>query len=239
MDHPTLLAIIALAAAIHASFQLSISMLTLVSGHALGQKARHRRVMNLMGSFTLGAITMTTLLLCSFAYITYVFFGTLIPTLMWAVVCGLMAGVGIAVWVFYYRRQSGTALWLPRGFARMIHARIKATEHSSEAYNLGLSSVLIELLFITAPLLAAAFALVQLPEYYQITGIIMYVVISAFPLFIVTLMVGGGRKLSRIQKWREQNKRFIQFAAGSALFTLGFFIYINEVLVPMLTKGVQ
>ena len=239
MDQATLLAIIALAAAIHASFQLSVSMLTLVSGHALGQKARHRRVMNLMSSFTLGAMTMTTLLLCSLAYLTYVFFGTLIPILAWSVVCGLMAGVGVAVWVFYYRKQGGTALWLPRSFARMIHGRIKATEFGSEAYSLGLTSVLIEILFTLAPLTAAAFALVQLPYHYQIVGIIIYVVTSVFPLFMVTLMVGGGKKLSRIQKWREQNKRFIQFAAGSALFVLGFFIYANEVVTPLITKAVQ
>lgn len=238
MDQPTLFAIIALAAAIHASFQLSVSMLTLVSGHALGQRARHRRVINLMSSFTLGAITMTTLLICSVSYIAYIFFGTLVPILAWSVVCGLMAGVGVAVWVFYYRKQGGTALWLPRGFARMIHGRIKATEHGAEAFSLGLTSVLVEILFIAAPLTAAAFALVQLPYYYQIVGIIIYVVVSVFPLFIVTLLVGGGRKLSRIQKWREQNKRFIQFAAGSALFILGFFIYTNEVITPLLTKGV-
>ena len=239
MNQATLLAIIALAAAIHASFQLSVSMLTLVSGHALGQKARHRRVMNLMSSFTLGAMTMTTLLLCSLAYLTYVFFGTLIPILAWSVVCGLMAGVGVAVWVFYYRKQGGTALWLPRSFARMIHGRIKATEFGSEAYSLGLTSVLIEILFTLAPLTAAAFALVQLPYHYQIVGIIIYVVTSVFPLFMVTLMVGGGKKLSRIQKWREQNKRFIQFAAGSALFVLGFFIYANEVVTPLITKAIQ
>ena len=192
-----------------------------------------------MSSFTLGAMTMTTLLLCSLAYLTYVFFGTLIPILAWSVVCGLMAGVGVAVWVFYYRKQGGTALWLPRSFARMIHGRIKATEFGSEAYSLGLTSVLIEILFTLAPLTAAAFALVQLPYHYQIVGIIIYVVTSVFPLFMVTLMVGGGKKLSRIQKWREQNKRFIQFAAGSALFVLGFFIYANEVVTPLITKAIQ
>lgn len=121
----------------------------------------------------------------------------------------------------------------------MIHGRIKATEFGSEAYSLGLTSVLIEILFTLAPLTAAAFALVQLPYHYQIVGIIIYVVTSVFPLFMVTLMVGGGKKLSRIQKWREQNKRFIQFAAGSALFVLGFFIYANEVVTPLITKAIQ
>ena len=121
----------------------------------------------------------------------------------------------------------------------MIHGRIKATEFGSEAYSLGLTSVLIEILFTLAPLTAAAFALVQLPSHYQIVGIIIYGVTSVFPLFMVTLMVGGGKKLSRIQKWREQNKRFIQFAAGSALFVLGFFIYANEVVTPLITKAIQ
>jgi hypothetical protein len=38
--------------------------------------------------------------------------------------------------------------------------------------------------------------------------------------------------LSRIQRWREANKHFLQFAAGSGLLILGFFVYVNEFLGP-------
>lgn len=237
MNTYTLIAIIAFAALIHASFQLGISMLTLLSGHALGAKARHRKVMNLISSFTLGAMVMTTLLLCATAYVVFALYGTFPPPFAWSIACGVMAGIGVAVWVFYYRGSAGTALWIPRPLARMLYGRIKATEYAAEAFSLGLTGVLAEIIFIIAPLIAAAYALVQLPHYLQVVGIIIYVIIATTPLLVVATLVGGGHRISRIQKWREQNKRFLQVAAGTALFVLGFFIYVNAVLSPMWLQG--
>ena len=237
MNTFTLIAIIALAAAIHASFQLGVSMLTLLSGHALGAKARHRKVMNLISSFTLGAMVMTTLLLCALAYVVFALYGTFAPPFAWSIACGIMTGVGVAVWVFYYRSSTGTALWVPRPLARMLYGRIKETEYAAEAFSLGLTGVIAEIIFIIAPLLAAAYSLVQLPHYLQPVGIIIYVLIASAPLLAITALVGGGHRISQIQKWREQNKRFMQVAAGSALFVLGFYIYVNAVLAPMWLKG--
>lgn len=236
MNATSLFAVIALAALIHASFQLSVSMLTLVSGHALGTKARHRRVMNLGSSLTLGAMTMTTLLLCSLAYLAGVFFSRYNHTLVWSIITGVMAAVGLAVWIFYYRKADGTALWLPQSLTTTLRGRIKETHFGAEAFSLGLTGVLAELVFIIAPIGAAAFALVHLPSYMQIVGVITYTLLASMPLLIVLLMIGGGHRISRIQKWREQNKRFLQFAAGSALFVLAFYIYATTVLEPLLLE---
>ena len=236
MNAPTLFAIIVLAAIIHASFQLSVSVLTLVSGHALGAATRRRRVMNLLSGFTLGAMTMTLLMLATLAYVAYSTMGNHVPPLVWAVVCGLMAGVAVAIWVFYYRRGPGTALWLPRPMAYFLHNRVKSTELTAEAFSLGLTSVIAEILFAIAPLGAAACAMVMLPRSMQIVGLITYTIITTLPLLSVVVLVGGGRRLSTIQKWRDTNKRFIQFVAGAALFVLAFYIYVNAVLAPLWLK---
>ena len=120
-DNTTIaLSIVFLAALVHASFQLSISVLTLMSGHALGRKTAHRRLVHLIGGFVSGAIVMTVFLLTFIAYLAGVImpFGT--PAILWAISSGLAIGVGIAVWLFYYRRQLGTILWIPRSFARYL-----------------------------------------------------------------------------------------------------------------------
>ena len=62
-------AIITFAAIIHASFQLSVSVLTMLSGHSLGRKTAHRKVLRLMGSFINGSIVATALLLASLSYL--------------------------------------------------------------------------------------------------------------------------------------------------------------------------
>jgi len=224
------LAIIALAALIHASFQLSISMLTLLSGHAIGAKTAHAKLLRLTTGFLLGVVVMTLLLLCFLAFLFQHFFGTSVPSLAWAVGCGLVFGLGVAVWVFYYRREQGTSLWLPRSLARYLSDRTKATKDSAEAFGLGLSSVAAELIFIIAPMVISALVLIHMTPRWQLVGIALYTIVSLLSLIVVHGLIGSGHKLSRIQLWRENNKRFLQFAAGGGLLVLGFYVYVDQVM---------
>ncbi len=227
------LAIIALAATVHASFQLSVSMFTVMSGHALSRKASHARLLRLSGSFILGVLLMIVLLLIGalFAIERIVGTGGEIPLITWAIASGLSVGVGVAVWAFYYRhRHSGTVLWLPRPFARFLEKRARRTKQAPEAFSLGMSSVVAELLFISAPGLIAALLLAGLPVHLQLSGLGLYVLIAGLPLWIIYFLVGGGHSLARIQHWRETNKRFLQFFAGSVLLVLGAYVYVDIVL---------
>jgi len=232
------LAIIAFAALIHASFQLSVSMLTLLSGHAIGTKTAHAKLLRLTNSFLIGVTVMTMLLVSFFALIFQNIFSNHIPPVAWAASCGLLLGLGVAVWSFYYRKEKGTSLWLPRGMARHLSERTKVTKHSAEAFSLGLSSVIAELIFIIAPVIVCALALIQLEPIWQLVGIVLYTSISLLSLAIITGLIGSGHKLSRIQKWREDNKRFLQFSAGGGLLILGCYVYVEQVLsVTVLAHG--
>jgi hypothetical protein len=223
-------AIIIFAALIHASFQLSVSMLTLLSGHAIGSKASHGRLLKLTNGFFFGVAVMTMLLLSFTALVFQHSFGSDVPLLAWAVACGLLLGLGVAVWAFYYRREEGTSLWLPRGMARYLSERTKATKQTAEAFGLGLSSVFAELIFIIAPVVISALVLIKLEPVWQLAGIAAYTLVSLLSLAIVNGLIGSGHKLSRIQAWREKNKRFLQFAAGSGLLILGFYVYVDQVV---------
>lgn len=232
MELITPFSIILLAAAIHASFQLSVSTLTVMSGHALGRKQSHTRLVGLMGGFLLGAATMTTLLLVAAMYTVHLLFqgGEVVPDVLWAAVCGMLFGLGVAVWLFYYRREKGTMLWLPRRTAEYLAERCKKTKNSGEAFGLGMASIFGELLFIGALLAVVALVLLPLALPLQILGGAIYVGVSLLSLLLVAALVGSGHKLSRIQQWRETNKRFLQFVAGSSLLVLGFYLYVTEVL---------
>jgi hypothetical protein len=223
-------AIIIFAALIHASFQLSVSMLTLLSGHAIGSKAAHKKLLRLTNGFFFGVAVMTMFLLSFVSLILQHSFGSDVPMVAWAVGCGLLLGLGVAVWAFYYRREEGTSLWLPRGMARYLSERTKATKMTAEAFGLGISSVMAELIFIIAPVVISALVLIQLEPVWQLAGIAIYTLISLLSLAIVNGLIGSGHKLSGIQRWREKNKRFLQFAAGSGLLILGFYVYVNQVV---------
>lgn len=230
-------AIIGFAALIHASFQLSVSMLTLLSSHTIGKKTPHTRLLSMSGAFLFGVAIMTILVVSFATYLVQHLFSEALP-LAWAIGSGLLLGVGVAVWVFYYRREPGTALWIPRSMARFLTDRTKATRQGAEAFGLGLSSVAGEMLFIIAPIAIAALALSQLEPLWQIVGIGVYTIVSLLSLGIIFVLIGGGHKLSRIQKWREENKHFLQFAAGGGLLILGFFVYVEHVIaVTVMAQG--
>ena len=86
------------------------------------------------------------------------------------------------------------------------------------------------ILFIIAPLFISALVIVQLSSFWQLIGISIYTFISMLSLLIVWVLIGSGHSLGRIQKWRESNKYFLQFAAGAGLIVLGFFVYVIEIL---------
>jgi hypothetical protein len=224
-------AIITVAGLIHASFQLSVSMLTLLSSHTIGAKRSTKRLLGLTNAFIAGVLVMTLLLVSTTAFMIQL--GSLAhSTVAWVAICGLLLGLGVAVWIFYYRREQGTTLWVPRGMARFLSDRTKATKQTAEAFSLGLVSVLAELLFIVAPVMVCALVLVRLEPSWQLTGIGLYLTLSLSPLLVVGGLIGGGHTISGIQRWREQNKRFLQFVAGSALIVLGFYVYVEQVLTP-------
>ncbi|MFZ2544896.1 MAG: hypothetical protein WAW80_02885 [Candidatus Saccharimonadales bacterium] len=231
-DTLTSFAIILLAAVIHASFQLSISVLTLLSGHTLGRKSAHQRLLRLTGGFILGAVVMTALLLTFTSFVLSVFIPHATPAIVWSASCGALAGVGVSVWLFYYKNiEQGTSLWIPRNFARYLVDRSKASKVTVEAFSLGLTSVISELLFIFAPIIITSLILIRLTPDLQLLGILLYSFVSLLPLFIVGILVGGGHKLSHIQRWRETNKSFLQFASGTGLLVLGAYIYVEKVVI--------
>lgn len=238
-DTTSSLAIILFAALIHASFQASISVLTLMSGHALGKKTSHKRLLHLTGGFVAGVSTMTILLVATVAFILTQALTEGTPLVVWAVVCGAMLGAGLSVWLFYYRASHGTSLWLPHQLASYLNDRSKATKHTAEAFGLGLVSVLAELLFVFAPIAVAVLVLIRLSPELQLVGTLLYVVVATLPLVIVGALIGGGHTLASIQKWRESNKKFLQFAAGGGLFALGLYVYVERVIVAGVAAGVQ
>lgn len=230
-------AIIVFAALIHASFQLSVSMLTLLSGHAIGKHTAHSRLMRLTCSFLTGVGMMTLFLVALSAFVFQQMFAAGVPLIAWAVGAGLLIGLGVAVWAFYYRHEKGTSLWIPRGIARYLLDRTKTTKSSAEAFGLGLTSGIGELIFTLAPILVAALVLIQLEPAWQLAGVALYTLVSLLSLLIVYVMVGGGHKLSKIQKWREKNKRFLQFAGGAGLLILGFYVYVETVVNVAVAGG--
>jgi hypothetical protein len=75
----------------------------------------------------------------------------------------------------------------------------------------------------------AGLILIGLDPLWQLVGIGLYAMTSLVSLLVVGVLIGGGHSLGRIQRWRETNKGFLQFIAGSGLIVLSFYIYVSQV----------
>jgi hypothetical protein len=238
MDYATPLSIIALAGLIHASFQAGVSMILLLNGHSLIAKHSSRRTLGLAASFSGGAFVMTMLIVSFIAFAATRMWPQGLPIWLWNITFSLLLGLGTVVWACYYRHNcDGTTLWLPRAMARFLSDRTKATHDGAEAFSLGLTAVLAEFLFVVPTAMAAALTMTLLPASWQGPGVLLYSLLASLGLGIVVVLLGGGHHIGTIQRWRESHKRFLQFVAGAGLIILGFFIYSNYVLMPVLNGG--
>ncbi|RKW00618.1 MAG: hypothetical protein D8B37_02910, partial [Candidatus Saccharimonas sp.] len=132
-----ILVIVILASMVHASFHLSISILTLLGGHSLSRKKTNFQLTKLSMSLVFGSIFATVLIFCTFAYLGEIFYNIAFLKITWAVLIGMLVSAGISTWGFYYRRgkklQNGTELWIPRPMAKYLSLRASKTDHSAEA----------------------------------------------------------------------------------------------------------
>lgn len=230
MDITITLAVIIISSLIHASFQLSVSVLSLLSGHTIGAKHTKTKLTKLSTGFVLGVGLMVFSLISTLAWLLIHIYLNGAPDYIWAAASGLLVGLAVAIWLFYYRRGKGTVLWIPRSFSEYLTDRTKVTTHTVEAFGLGLTSVFAELVFIIGPVLIAALAIIQLPFALQVPGVILYTLLSLLPLIIIWMLINEGYSISRIQSWRERNKHFLQFTAGLGLIILTILIYSVEII---------
>lgn len=119
--------VIAFAALLHASYQLGVSLLTLLSGHSLGAGRSFARLMKLNVAYLFGAAVITILLFTSLAYIMLISINDNVE-LAWLVLSILNIATGLAVMIFYYRKAKGTGLWLPRAMALYLTQRTKKNQ---------------------------------------------------------------------------------------------------------------
>ena len=223
-----ILLVVILAAMVQASFHLSISVLTLLSGHTLSRKKSQLQLTKLSMSLVLGSICSTILIFSTFAHFGGIFYNFVFSKVVWAVLVGILVSAGVATWIFYYRRgkniRNGTELWVPRPLAKYLNNRASKTKHSAEAFALGVISVLSELLFYFAPLVVSALFASRVSPAFQFAILVIYVLISNLPIFSIACIISGGHPISEIQVWRNKNKRFLQFASGLGMIVLAFIV---------------
>lgn len=224
--------LVAFLAVLHASFQLVASVLTLMSGHSLIHDQAKHRLLTLNVAYILGVISMTGLIVSGLSASAVLWLPLEYAHAVWLALITVAFVVGVLVMTIYYRKGKGTRLWIPRSFATYLEDRAKKTTNVVEAGALGIISVIAELPFTGVLMAMAALVLssyVMLEDFVPI--IALYCFVATLPLMIITVLLAGGHKLSRIQRWRESNKVFLQHASGAGMFAAAVYAWVNFILL--------
>lgn len=209
---------------VHGSFQLGVSVLTRLSSHTIGTSKSPRQLLGLSLYYILGVILATSSVVLGvttlFAWLTSI--DNRLPNIL---VIGLLPVIGLGVIGFYYRRDKGTRLWLPRPFIDYLMDRAKKTRSGVEAAMLGAATVVGELPFILAPVGIVSLWIIAVSSPSTWLGSSLgYSAVAGLPLVFLALYISSGHKISAVQRWREQNKAFLQWTSGLALILLDAFI---------------
>lgn len=232
-EYVPLLIIIAGAVFVHVCFQLSVSVLTRLSSHTIGTGKSQHRLLGLSFCYILGVMVATTAVVLGVAA-KLAWLSTLNAEWPSWIVVGLLPVIGLITILFYYRRDRGTQLWLPRPFTDYLMSRAKKTRSGIEAAMLGAATVVGELPFILAPIgIVALWIYFLAPAQAWLIFSTAYAAVIALPLVFLALYISSGHKISAVQHWRERNKAFLQWTSGLALILLDLY------LMSYMLKGVQ
>lgn len=231
LDVSPFLLILVGAVFVHACFQLSVSVLTLLSSHTIGRRLPNARLLNLNFWYILGVVVMITLLQLG-AIAVHRQAMTHDSALTTAVTLSILPLVALLTVLFYYRQGRGTQLWLPRPAADYITQRAKRTKSSVEAFILGTATALTELPFAIAPLAIVAFAFqgFAADRWLQLSA--GYAIAVGLPLVFVALYISSGHKISSVQRWRENAKDFLKWTSAATLLLLTVYLAVLQVGAP-------
>lgn len=226
MQMLTVLLLIGVVGLVHAMMQLGVSVLTLLSGHSLGSKRAHTRLLRLNFGYIIGAFITAALLVASLSFVAQSYFW-LVPLKTQFIAVSILSIIcSLSIIRFYYRKSPGTLLWIPRGLAEYLTNRAKRTRNSFEAGALGAMTVLMELPFTLALFLIVSVFMIFVAPDVRTWVTLGYAFVTVLPLLIITSLIGAGHRLSTIQRWRENNKYFLQYASSFGLLAITLFIIL-------------
>lgn len=221
---------------VHASYQLSVSVLSYMSGHALGQRSARKRLASLGIGYSLGVASMIFFILVSIVVMTStttMLSHDLALKILTIVVAAIVPLVGLFTVLTYYRQDpKGTRLWLPRQLADYLLWSARKTKSPIEATSLGAATVVGELPFILAPLLIMSVIIAHQPLSLWLGYSALYAILASLPVFIITGLLSTGTSPAAVQRWREQNKKFLQWTSGILLIILTIFLVVLQIGVP-------
>lgn len=222
------LGIIILAMLILASMKLNSGVFALFYHYALGKYPKNKASF-LSTFFILGVEVISVFLFLSIFYLSnFLFFFTneLENKLFSSILAGIFFLLSLASLFCYFRRGSGTRLFISANFSKALNENAKSAKSRSDAFLLGAFSGISELIFTFPLYLAFSYELIRLNlhAFSNLPLILAFILIPIIPLAIVRFLYSAGYNLADYLRLRFKNKNFTRFSLFICYFTIALLI---------------
>ena len=216
--------------------QLSPGIFLLFSHYNKGKFSR-RKAADLNLFYIVGAEIMVTMIfLCIYFTVS-----ALAPIqlnldngiIVWTII-GALITISFLFFIFYYRKGSGTRLFISRRFADAADSKAKAIKSRSDAFVLGYSAGIPELIFTLPLYFICSLEIMRIGT----TGldrallILLFIMVSLVQLFIINFQFARRRNLAEIQRSRVKNKPFIRSTVSFLYFLIAILIITFRIILP-------
>ncbi len=222
----TSLGIIILAIFACAFLQLTPSVF-LIFYHYASARFSREKLLDFSSFFVVGTASMTATLLFLMYFSIFHFIldnPTLDLTIVRWGVAGVLFALGLFSIFFYYRKGPGTRLFISRKMAKKITTNARGIRKTSDAFALGMTIGILELLFTFPIYLVAITEIVFFPsDNVAIRPLLLFVftIATMFPLLTIRGQFFRFHKnLADIERSREKNKLFTRLMIGSSYILL-------------------
>lgn len=213
---------------IMASLQLQPGVFSLLYHYCLGKYSRSR-ASDLTLFFILGAeVSSACIFLCCYYFANIFFLYQFRPEqsfLAWIAV-GILTALAITSFFYYFRSGRGTRLFIPRKSAKALDARAHKVKTRSDAFILGVSSSIYELVFTLPLYIITSVEIIEMEVEFSPSHLltILYILVPTIPLFITRWSFQTGRNLADIQKLRVGSKNFTRIILSVSYLAIAILI---------------
>lgn len=206
------LGIVIIAMLIMACLQLQSGLFSLFYHYASGKYSK-AKASRLTIFFIFGAeIAAACLFLSSYYIANLLFLYQFRPEtsfFAWIIV-GMLMAMALMSALCYFRRGSGTRLFISRKCANNLNLHAKNAKSTSDAFALGALSSVCELPFTLPLYIVTSMEIIEMTVEFYPSHIltILYIIIPTIPLFVIRWRFKNGYNLADIQRSRAKDKNF-------------------------------
>ncbi|MFC1648346.1 cytochrome c biogenesis CcdA family protein [Nanoarchaeota archaeon] len=190
----------------------------------LGVMLRTEKHLLRLSSIYIGVV----FLVYTFSGLGLIWFQSFLIQKGFATIMGTIVGIvvifgGILEVKDYFWYGKGWSLQIPKKYAKLIKEKSENIT-SGGAIVLGALVAVVELPCTGGPYLAITTLLAKQFDFTAMLYLVIYNIIFVLPLIILTLIVHYGKRVTHLEDWKKDARKWMRLATGIVMIALGIFL---------------